>query len=133
MTGELRVPIDGDLDIVKARQEGRRVAGDLGFTLIDRALVATAISELARNIVRYAKRGVIVIRTVNNTNARGIQVVARDDGPGIRDIDRALQLGFSTSGGLGLGLSGVKRLMDEFSIQSRVSRGTVVTITKWKH
>ena len=96
------------------------------------ALIATAISELARNIVRYARSGEIVIRSTTNSTRRGIEIVAQDSGPGIRDIEQALQIGFSTAGGLGLGLPGVRRLMDEFDIQSKLGQGTTVRITKWK-
>lgn len=96
------------------------------------SLIATAISELARNILRYAKHGEIVIGHDDNSGKQGIVVVARDEGPGIRSIEQALQVGFSTSGGLGLGLPGVRRLTDEFEISSKPGRGTVVTIKKWR-
>jgi len=128
----VRIPISCDVDIVKARQEGRRLAEDVGFVFTELALIATAISELARNIVRYAKSGEIVIRPITNSARRGIQIVAQDRGPGIRDVEQALQIGFSTAGGLGLGLPGVRRLMDEFDIQSKLGQGTTVRITKWK-
>jgi len=130
--GAVRVAINGDVDIVKAPQAGRRVAEDAGFVFTELALIATAISELARNIVRYARSGEIVIRPATNSTRRGIQIVAQDSGPGIRDIEQALQIGFSTAGGLGLGLPGVRRLMDEFDIQSKLGQGTTVRITKWK-
>lgn len=128
----VRISISSDVDIVKARQAGRRVAEDVGFVFTELALIATAISELARNIVRYARSGEIVIRPITNSTRRGIQIVAQDNGPGIRDVDQALQIGFSTAGGLGLGLPGVRRLMDEFDIQSKLGQGTTVRITKWK-
>jgi serine/threonine-protein kinase RsbT len=128
----VRIPISCDVDIVKARQEGRRLAEDVGFVFTELALIATAISELARNIVRYAKSGEIVIRPITNSARRGIQIVAEDHGPGIRDVEQALQIGFSTAGGLGLGLPGVRRLMDEFDIRSKLGQGTTVRITKWK-
>lgn len=130
---EVRIPINSDVDIVKARQAGRRVAEDAGFVFTELALIATAISELARNIVRYARSGEIVIRPITNSPRRGIQIIARDRGPGIRDVEQALQIGFSTAGGLGLGLPGVRRLMDEFDIQSKLGQGTTVRITKWKN
>jgi|SRR5215472_350075 len=130
---KIRIPIGSDRDIVKARQEGRRVAGELGFSSTDLVLVATAISELARNIVSYAKTGEIDIRPIVNSAHRGIEIIARDEGPGIRDVDRALQVGFSTSAGLGMGLPGVRRLMDEFKIQSNFGHGTVVITRKWKN
>ena len=128
----VRISISSDVDIVKARQAGRRVAEEVGFVFTELALIATAISELARNIVRYARSGEIVIRPITNSTRRGIQIVAQDSGPGIRDIEQALQIGFSTAGGLGLGLPGVRRLMDEFDIQSKLGQGTTVRITKWK-
>jgi serine/threonine-protein kinase RsbT len=129
---EVRISISCDVDIVKARQAGRRLAEDVGFVFTELALIATAISELARNIVRYAKSGEIVIRPITNSARRGIQIVAEDHGPGIRDVEQALQIGFSTAGGLGLGLPGVRRLMDDFDIQSKLGQGTTVRITKWK-
>ncbi|HEV2416968.1 MAG TPA: anti-sigma regulatory factor [Terriglobia bacterium] len=132
MTGTIRVPINSDVDIVKARQSGREAAAQAGFSLTDMSLIATAISELARNILRYAKHGEVVISHDDNSGKRGIVVVARDEGPGIRSIEQALQVGFSTSGGLGLGLPGVRRLTDEFEISSKPGRGTVVTIKKWR-
>lgn len=132
LTGTIRVPINSDVDIVKARQSGREAAAQAGFSLTDMSLVATAISELARNILRYAKHGEVVISHDDNSGKRGIVVVARDEGPGIRSIEQALQVGFSTSGGLGLGLPGVRRLTDEFEISSKPGRGTVVTIKKWR-
>jgi serine/threonine-protein kinase RsbT len=128
----VRISISSDVDIVKARQAGRRVAEDIGFVFTELALIATAISELARNIVRYARSGEILIHPLTNSTRRGIQIVAQDCGPGIRDVEQALQIGFSTAGGLGLGLPGVRRLMDEFDIQSKLGQGTTVCITKWK-
>lgn len=130
VTAGLRVPIANELDIVIARQQGRALAARLGFSPGDLALVATAISELARNIVQYAQRGEIVLRLLEN-DPRGIVVIARDQGPGILDLERALQDGFSSGGGLGLGLPGARRLMDEFDIVSEVGKGTTVTIKKW--
>jgi serine/threonine-protein kinase RsbT len=104
----------------------------LGFTSTDLALIATAISELARNIILYANSGEILLSVVENGSRRGLKVVARDDGPGIPDIERALEEGFSTSRSLGLGLSGVRRLMDEFDIVSEIGNGTTVTVKKWR-
>jgi serine/threonine-protein kinase RsbT len=129
---DITVPVNADIDIVTARQKGRELARELGFTSTDLALIATAISELARNIILYANTGQIVLAVSENGTKRGIQVVARDDGPGIPDVERALEEGFSTSRSLGLGLSGVRRLMDEFDIVSEVGRGTTVTVKKWK-
>jgi serine/threonine-protein kinase RsbT len=129
---EVRVPLSSDIDLVTARREGRMMAEQLGFSASEATLVATAISELARNIVNYARNGEIHVSLVNNGDKRGISVVARDHGPGIADIKLAMQAGYSTSGGLGLGLPGVRRIMDEFDIASERGRGTTVTVTKWK-
>jgi serine/threonine-protein kinase RsbT len=128
----VRVPIHTDKDIVTARQKGRALALSLGFSEIDSTLVATAISELARNIVTYAKRGEIQIQANGNSKGPCITVVAKDRGTGISDIRLALQDGFSTSGSLGLGLPGVKRLVDEFEIVSNIGKGTIVKFKKWK-
>lgn len=126
------MPIDCDADIVAARQKGREMALHCGFATTDLAVVATAISELARNIVRYALHGEVVLRLVEDRGRRGVEVVARDDGPGIPDIGRAMEDGYSTSGGLGLGLPGTRRLMDDFEITSDFGKGTLVTVRKWK-
>jgi serine/threonine-protein kinase RsbT len=129
---EVAVQIHSDTDIVAARQKGRLLAASLGFTSSELTLIATAISELARNIVLYAKQGEIVLRLCERGERRGVMVRARDQGPGIPDIRRALQGGFSTSRSLGLGLPGVRRLMDEFEIESRIGYGTTVTARKWR-
>jgi len=130
---ETRVRINSDQDIVVARQKGRSLAMALGFSSGDATLLATAISELARNIVSYAKTGDIVLKIIHGSANSGIQIVARDNGPGIPDVQQALRDGFSTSGSLGLGLPGVMRLVDEFHIASVESQGTTVSIKKWKH
>jgi len=130
--GEVLVAIRSDADIVRARQGGRDLARQLGFGSSDLTLIATAISELARNIVLFAGQGEIALRAVARGERTGVAVVARDEGPGIPDVERALQVGYSTSGSLGLGLPGVRRLMDEFDLVSRVGRGTTVTATKWR-
>ena len=130
--GEIRVAINSDQDIVLARQKGRLMATELGFSTGDATLIATAISELARNIVSYARKGQIILKMINGLNRQGISVMATDDGPGIPDIRQALRDGFSTSGSLGLGLPGVRRLMDEFEITSQTGRGTIVAVKKWK-
>ena len=129
---EIHVPINSDQDIVAARQKGRSLAAALGFSSGDATLIATAISELARNIITYAKSGEIQLTAINGSARQGIQLVAHDEGPGIPDIPQALRDGFSTSGSLGLGLPGVMRLVDEFEIVSGESRGTTVTAKKWK-
>jgi serine/threonine-protein kinase RsbT len=129
---EIRVPIDSDTDIVTARQKGREMASRLGFTSTDLTLIATAISELARNIVLYAHQGEIVLSIAEDGARRGMGVIAHDDGPGIPDVERALEEGFSTSRSFGMGLSGVRRLVDEFKIVSKVGSGTTVSVKKWK-
>ena len=129
--GEILVPIERDADIVAARQRGRSLATDLGFSVSDRTLIATAISELSRNILQYAGRGNVMMRPLENGGHPGILVVARDEGPGIADVTQALAVGFSTSGGLGLGLPGVRRLVDSFEITTAPGQGTVVTAIKW--
>lgn len=131
MPGDIRVLIRSNLDIVTARQEGRSLAARIGFGATDVTLIATAISELARNIVSYARQGEIVLRVVESINAKGVMIVSRDSGPGIRSVDDAMRDGYSTSGGLGLGLPGVRRLVDEFAIESVLGRGTMVRVTKW--
>lgn len=131
MDDEIRVPIKSDQDILAARQKGRSLAAGLRFSPGDATLVATAISELARNIVLYAGSGEIRLMILDGAR-QGIQVVAQDQGPGIPDVQQALRDGFSTSGSLGLGLPGVRRLADEFHIVSAEDRGTTVTVRKWK-
>lgn len=130
--GEIRVAIHSDQDIVTARQEGRALAIELGFSSGDATLIATSISELARNIVSYARRGEITLKVIQTSSRQGISIIASDSGPGISDIRQAMRDGFSTSGSLGLGLPGVRRLMDEFDIASEPGRGTIVTVKKWK-
>lgn len=128
----IRVPVESDTDIVAARQKGRALAARLGFSSGDATMVATAISELARNIVLYAIRGEIVFGVEVNGVSPILVITARDEGEGIADVGQALQDGYSTSGRLGVGLPGVKRLMDEFEISSIVGRGTKVVVKKWK-
>jgi serine/threonine-protein kinase RsbT len=130
---EIQVPINSDQDIVAARQKGRSLAVALGFSSGDATLIATAISELARNIITYAKSGEIRLTVMNGSARQGIRLVAHDQGPGIPDVQQALRDGFSTSGSLGLGLPGVMRLVDEFEIVSEENCGTTVTAKKWKH
>ena len=131
-SGVIRVAINSDQDIVAARQRGRALAVELGFSAVDSTLIATAISELARNIVSYAGTGEITLKTIQNSTRQGILIVAADEGPGIHDLRQALRDGFSTSGSLGLGLPGVRRLMDEFEIASQPGRGTRVEVKKWR-
>ena len=127
----VEVAVASDADVVTARLEGRSLAAALGFAATELALIATAISEVARNLVVHAGRGTILIAPVQGPNGAGIEVIARDDGPGIADIDRAMQDGFTTGDGLGLGLPGARRLMDEFEITSAPGQGTTVRMTKW--
>jgi serine/threonine-protein kinase RsbT len=129
---EFCVPVASVNDIVTARMQGRVLAEQLGFSTGEATLVATAISELARNIVQYAGSGDIIVRSVTNGTKRGIVVVARDRGPGIGDLKLAVRSGYSTSGGLGLGLPGVRRIVDDFQIVSDRQAGTTVTVTKWR-
>jgi serine/threonine-protein kinase RsbT len=128
---DLVVPVRAEVDVLLARQEARRLASDLRFSSAELTLIATVISEVARNIVAYAGKGEIVLRIVQQGQRRGLLVIARDKGPGIADIELALQDGYSTSRSLGLGLPGTKRLMDEFNIVSEVGKGTEIIMTKW--
>ena len=132
LDGVITVSISSDQDIVQARQKGRALAMEMGFGSGDATLIATAISELARNIVSYARSGQITLRIDDGGNRYGLSIIASDEGPGISDIRQALRDGFSTSGSLGIGLPGVRRLMDEFEITSQPGRGTIVTVKKWK-
>jgi serine/threonine-protein kinase RsbT len=129
---EIVIPIVAVVDIVTARQEGRTLAAAMGFSSSEQILIATAISEAARNILQYAGKGEIVLKQIHEGVRDGILIVARDEGPGIPDIQRAMQDGFSTSGGLGLGLPGIKRLMSEMNIVSTPEKGTTVVLKKWK-
>ena len=131
IAGETVVPIASSADIVTARQLGRALAASLGFTGSDLTVIATAISELARNIIEYAIDGAIVMMAVEKGGRPGINILARDAGPGIPDVAKALGAGYSTGQGLGVGLPGVRRLMDEFEISSRAGEGTSVTVRKW--
>jgi serine/threonine-protein kinase RsbT len=127
------VPVASASDIVTARQRGRALAEQIGFTGSDLTVIATVISELARNILEYARSGEIVLSLGQRGSRLGIVVVARDDGPGIPDLSKAMQDGYTTGRGLGLGLPGVRRLVDDFEIVSEVRKGTTVTVKKWAH
>jgi serine/threonine-protein kinase RsbT len=129
---EIRWEIAVDLDVVQARQSAREQAAAAGFSAGDQTVIAAAVSEIARNILTYARRGTVSLRVEATDDRRGIIVIARDDGPGIADLPRAMQDGYSTSGGLGVGLPGSRRLMDEFEVVSQPGRGTTVTMKKWK-
>jgi serine/threonine-protein kinase RsbT len=129
---ELAISIASDADVVTARQQARQLAGEVELSSTDQTLLATAISEVARNITAYAKRGEVLLSVVRDNNGRrGIQVIARDRGPGIEDIERALQDGYTSGTGLGLGLPGARRLVDEFAIESTPGHGTTVTLVMW--
>ncbi len=129
---EVRVVVDADRDVVTARQKGREIASRAAFSPTQLTVISTATSELARNIVRFAKRGEIIVSLVGpDDDLIGVTIVATDVGPGIEDVELVLEDGFTTYGGLGLGLGGCRRLMDEFAISSEVGRGTTVTMSKW--
>lgn len=125
------IAIRADVDIISARQRGRDLGVELGFAKTDLALIATAISELARNILTYAGEGEIEVAVEDAAGRRGLLIIARDQGPGIADINLALQDGYSTSRSLGIGLPGVRRLMDEFEVTSELGSGTLVRALKW--
>jgi serine/threonine-protein kinase RsbT len=129
---ETRIPIERESDIVVARQAGRQLAAANGFSMTDQTLIATAISEVARNIVVYALKGEIVVSRVEDGARVAIQVVASDAGPGIENLDMAMRDGYSTKNSLGLGLPGARRLMDDFHLASELGRGTTVTMKKWR-
>jgi serine/threonine-protein kinase RsbT len=132
MPDEIRIAVASDSDMVPARAEGRALAERLGFSRTDATLIATAISEVGRNIVVHAGSGEIVLSELHDDGVSGLEVVARDSGPGMSDVDAALRDGYASRGGLGLGLPGARRLMDEFDIASRLGEGTVVTMRKWR-
>jgi serine/threonine-protein kinase RsbT len=123
-------------DIVTARQRAREISRELGFGAVDQSRIATAVSELARNVIRYARGapGDVSIRALGGPAPQrvGMEVIVRDDGPGIPDVNAALREGYTSGGGLGLGLSGTRRLMDELTIDTVLGRGTTVTIRKWR-
>ncbi|MFY4776730.1 anti-sigma regulatory factor [Metabacillus sp. RGM 3146] len=131
MDNQSCVKIVTEWDIVAARQLGRNVAKELGFGTVDQARITTAISELARNIYLYAGQGQICIERITEFGKQGLKIIAIDNGPGIPDIRKVMEDGFSTSGGLGAGLPGVKRLMDEFNIHSGIGEGTDIQAVKW--
>jgi serine/threonine-protein kinase RsbT len=128
---EVRVPIATDADIVTARQKGRELAAAGGFSRTDQTLIATAISEVARNIVVHAERGEIILSPLEQPGRRGLMVVARDEGPGIADPELAMRDGYSTANSLGMGLPGARRIMDEFDLLSTPGHGTTITMKKW--
>jgi serine/threonine-protein kinase RsbT len=134
MLTEVRQSIQSEDDIVSSRQRAREAARQLGFGAVDQSRIATAVSELARNIVRYATggHGEVAIRETSAAGRVGIEIIVADDGPGIADVEQALCDGYTSGSGMGLGLPGARRLMDEMTIDSAVGRGTSVTIRKWR-
>ena len=131
MGADRRIAIDADRDIVAARQEGRALALLIGFSQGDATVISAAISEIARNMLDYARGGEIHIVTVERGENSGIEIVACDSGPGIPDVPQAMLDGYSTCGNLGLGLPGSRLLMDDFEIRSELGLGTIVTMRKW--
>lgn len=126
------IKVKQDTDIVLACQKGRSLAAQADLSGDEQTLVAIAIAEVARNILQHAGHGEITLELVQKDNKYGVSIVAHDNGPGIPDVGKALQDGYSTGHGLGMGLPGAKRLMDDFGITSQVGRGTTVTMRKWK-
>jgi serine/threonine-protein kinase RsbT len=131
VAGDIVVDIHNSDDIVAARKAGHQLALDLGFSLTDVTMIATAISEIARNITSYAGRGAIRVTVADREGRKALVVRAEDDGPGIADIERAMEDGYSTGRGLGMGLPGARRLMDRLIVESARGRGTVVEMWKW--
>jgi serine/threonine-protein kinase RsbT len=127
----VRFPITHEPDILLSRQSGKQLAQELGFSVVEATMIATAISEVARNILLYAGSGEVVIERSQSEGRSGLRVIARDDGPGIADVDRAMEDGYSTGRGLGLGLPGARRLMDELDLASTPGQGTTVTMSRW--
>ena len=127
------IPIESDADVVIARQRARAMASELELTSTDQTLLATAISEVARNITTYAKRGEVLLSVISDSAGRhGIRVIARDEGPGIENVELALQDGYTSGSGLGLGLPGARRLVHHFEIETAPGRGTKVTLVMWE-
>ncbi len=131
---EARLRIVAEEDIVSSRLRARELARQLGFGAVDQSRIATAVSELTRNVVCYAVdgQGEVAIRELDASGRTGIEIVVSDNGPGIHDVDQALRDGFTSGSGMGMGLPGTRRLMDEMTVDSEVGRGTVVTIRKWR-
>ncbi len=131
MADDARVAIRTDADVVTARQEARTMGAALGLSPTDLTLLATAISEVARNITTYAGEGQVLLRVVHDGRRAGIEVVASDAGPGIADVELAMQDGYTTGNGLGLGLPGTRRLVDEFELETAPGAGTRIRLVKW--
>jgi serine/threonine-protein kinase RsbT len=131
VTDETCISIVHEMDIVSARQKGRELATGVGFSSTDQTLIALAISEIARNIISYARSGKVTLSRLEEGGRRGVLIVARDEGPGIADVELAMRDGYSTGKSLGVGLPGAKRVMDDFELVSRLGEGTTITMRKW--
>ncbi|NLB74618.1 MAG: anti-sigma regulatory factor [Firmicutes bacterium] len=129
---ECKSSIENELDIIAARRCAKEVAKELGFSTVDQVRIATAISELARNVVLYAKEGSIIVRALCEGERKGLEISVADNGPGIPNVELAMTDGYSTSGGLGAGLPGARRLMDTFRVDSQLGQGTTILARKWK-
>jgi serine/threonine-protein kinase RsbT len=129
---ECKSSIENELDIIAARRCAKEVAKELGFSTVDQVRIATAISELARNVVLYAKEGSIIVRALCEGERKGLEISVADNGPGIPNVELAMTDGYSTSGGLGAGLPGARRLMDTFRVDSQLGQGTTIVARKWK-
>ena len=127
----LEISIESDSDLLAARQEARAIAFELGFSLTAVVGIVTALSEMTRNMLTYAGRGELRIESIRDGDRSGILITARDEGPGIPDLQKAMMDGYSTSGGLGIGLPGIKRLMDSFEVHTGPEKGTTVIVRKW--
>jgi serine/threonine-protein kinase RsbT len=128
---EVCVKIESPADIVEARQQARALATQAGFSNCDSTLITTAVSEMTRNILEYANHGEVMISLLKNGSKQGVRIVASDQGPGIADIAQVMQDGYSSRKGMGIGLPGTRRLMDEFEITSSLGKGTIITMKKW--
>jgi len=131
MSERVIVKIQSAADIVTAREQARALALQAGFSLCDSTLITTAISEMTRNILEYANCGELTISLLKNGTKHGLKIVASDNGPGIADISRVMQDGYSSREGMGIGLPGTRRLMDAFEIRSKIGQGTTITMMKW--
>lgn len=132
MAGAIHLPIQGEIDLATARLRSMELATQMGFSGIEIHAIALAVSEVARNIVHYAGQGELTLTVTAASGRQGLVIVARDRGPGIADIERAMKIGFSSGGGLGLGLASARANMDEFEIASTLGRGTTVRMVKWR-
>lgn len=127
----MRIEIKSENDILSSRSAVKELAREIGFGIVDQTKIATSISELTRNVIKYAKEGSLKIKPIIEGGRKGIEIICEDKGPGIKNIEDRLDKGGSTSGGLGLGLTGAKRLMDEFKIESKDGKGTKIMVIKW--